>query len=59
MYFDFTGARLWTPYRALYDVVVAAVFKHQPGSVHDLEMALRKHKPDFISLLKTPVTVLI
>nr|KAG5691716.1 hypothetical protein BaRGS_010219 [Batillaria attramentaria] len=36
------------------DVVNAAIHKREPGSIHDLELALRKHKPDFISLLKIP-----
>ncbi|KAL8613661.1 hypothetical protein ACOMHN_029753 [Nucella lapillus] len=48
------GARLWAPFRALLDVVNCAIHKREPGSVHDLELALRKHKPDFVSLLKTP-----
>ncbi|KAK7106896.1 nuclear pore complex protein Nup205-like [Littorina saxatilis] len=49
-----SGARLWAPFRALQDVVNAAIYRHEPGSIHDLELSLRKHKPDFISLLKTP-----
>ncbi|XP_046581767.1 nuclear pore complex protein Nup205-like [Haliotis rubra] len=49
-----SGARLWGPFKALYDVVDAAIYKRRPNSIHDLELALRKHKPDFISLLKTP-----
>ncbi|XP_025098310.1 nuclear pore complex protein Nup205-like isoform X3 [Pomacea canaliculata] len=48
------GARLWAPYRALQDVVNAAIHKREAGSIHDLELALRRHKPDFISLLKVP-----
>lgn len=50
------GARLWAPYRALQDVVNAAIHKREAGSIHDLELALRRHKPDFISLLKVPVS---
>ena len=50
------GARLWAPFRALLDVVNAAICKREPGSIHDRELALLKHKPDFISLLKTPVS---
>ncbi|XP_035827391.1 nuclear pore complex protein Nup205 [Aplysia californica] len=48
------GARVWMPFRELNGIVETAVTKRQPGAVHDLEMALRKHKPDFISLLKRP-----
>ncbi|XP_055955132.1 nuclear pore complex protein Nup205 [Patella vulgata] len=49
-----SAARLWGPFRSLYDTVDAAVFRKQPGAAYDLEVALRKHKPDFISLLKKP-----
>ncbi|GFN90055.1 nuclear pore complex protein nup205-like [Plakobranchus ocellatus] len=48
------GARVWAPFRELHDVVEMAVTRRVPGAVHDLEVALRKHKPDFISLLKKP-----
>ncbi|CAG5133814.1 unnamed protein product [Candidula unifasciata] len=48
------AASVWAPFRELNDTVEAAVTRRQPGIVHDLEIALRKHKPDFISLLKKP-----
>jgi nuclear pore complex protein Nup205 len=35
--------------------VDAAIRKKQLDAVHDLEVALKRHKPDFISLLKNPV----
>ncbi|KAL3882663.1 hypothetical protein ACJMK2_028981 [Sinanodonta woodiana] len=46
--------RTWTPYKELQEIVEAAIHKKQPDAVHDLEVALQKHKPDFLSLLKTP-----
>ncbi|KAK3769775.1 hypothetical protein RRG08_046880 [Elysia crispata] len=51
------GARIWAPFRELHDVVEMAVTRPVPGAVHDLEVALRKHKPDFISLLKRPAKI--
>ncbi|RUS70914.1 hypothetical protein EGW08_021327, partial [Elysia chlorotica] len=51
------GACVWAPFRQLHDVVEMAVTRHVPGAVHDLEVALRKHKPDFISLLKRPAKI--
>ncbi|ESP04618.1 hypothetical protein LOTGIDRAFT_237278 [Lottia gigantea] len=49
-----SAARLWGPFRSLYETVDAAVFQKQPNSAYDLEVALKRHKPDFISLLKKP-----
>ncbi|BFZ24882.1 hypothetical protein BsWGS_27921 [Bradybaena similaris] len=48
------AASVWAPFRELNEIVEAAVTRRQPGIVHDLEITLRKHKPDFISLLKKP-----
>lgn len=45
----------WTPIKALSALVESAILKKQPGVKHDLEIALRKHKPQFIALLKNPV----
>ena len=36
-------------------IVEAAVLKKRPGMKYDLEVALRKHKPHFVALLKNPV----
>ncbi|KAK6985388.1 nuclear pore complex protein Nup205 [Biomphalaria glabrata] len=49
-----SAARVWAPFRELNDIVESAVTRRQPGALHDLEVALRKHKPDFIGLLKKP-----
>ncbi len=45
----------WAPMKALSSLVEAAVLHKRPGLRHDLEVALRKHKPQFIGLLKNPV----
>jgi len=37
-------------------VVEAAVNKRQTDAVHDLEVMLKKHKADFLSLLKNIVS---
>jgi nuclear pore complex protein Nup205 len=50
-----TEAQLWGPYKELEKTVDAAIRKKQLDAVHDLEVALKRHKPDFISLLKNPV----
>ena len=47
---------MWSPFKELYHVVETALYKKQPDAVHDLEVVLRKHKPDFISLLTNPVS---
>ena len=52
-----TAARVWTPYKELQMVVEAAIHKKQPDAIHDLEVMLRKHKADFLSLLKTLVSI--
>lgn len=33
-----------------------ALYKKSPEIYHELEVALKKFKPDFISLLKNPVS---
>ncbi|CAC5405169.1 NUP205 [Mytilus coruscus] len=47
-------AQLWGPYKELERTVDAAVRRKQVDAVHDLEVALKRHKPDFISLLRNP-----
>nr|XP_022287742.1 nuclear pore complex protein Nup205-like isoform X2 [Crassostrea virginica] len=47
-------ARLWGPFKELEQTVQAAIHRKIPYAVHDLEIALKKHQPDFIALLKNP-----
>lgn len=54
-YFGFVEARLWGPFKELEQTVQAAIHRKLPDAIHDLEIALKKHKPDFIALLKNPV----
>ena len=44
----------WIPLKDLAAVVEAAVLQGQPGILTELEVALKKHKPTFIGLLKNP-----
>ncbi|XP_052238220.1 nuclear pore complex protein Nup205-like isoform X2 [Dreissena polymorpha] len=46
------AARVWSPFKDLQVVVEAAIHKRQTDAVHDLEVMLKKHKTDFLSLLK-------
>lgn len=46
----------WGPVKELALVVNNAVHRRLPGAYHDLEIALKKHKPEFLSLLKNPVS---
>ncbi|KAJ8032363.1 hypothetical protein HOLleu_25874 [Holothuria leucospilota] len=54
LYCCITGSKLWGPFKELYSVVDGAVSKKNPDAFNDLEAALRKHKPDFVSLLQNP-----
>ncbi|PIK50510.1 putative nuclear pore complex protein [Apostichopus japonicus] len=49
-----TGSKLWGPFKELFYVVDSAVSKKNPDAFNDLEAALRRHKPDFVSLLQNP-----
>ncbi|XP_069084056.1 nuclear pore complex protein Nup205 [Pleurodeles waltl] len=49
-----SAASLWGPYKDVLQTVVNAVWKRQQESVHVLDIVLKKHKPDFISLFKNP-----
>jgi nuclear pore complex protein Nup205 len=51
----FSAARVWSPYKELLCTVEAAIQRKQPDALQDLEVAIRKHKADFISLLQNPV----
>ncbi|KAL4232887.1 hypothetical protein ACF0H5_007574 [Mactra antiquata] len=46
------AARVWSPFKDLQNVVEAAINKRQTDAIHDLEVMLKKHKNDFLSLLK-------
>lgn len=48
---------IWRPYKELQASVERALYKKSPEIYHELEVALKKFKPDFISLLKNPVGV--
>ena len=50
------SASLWVPFKELASVVNAAVLMKQPDVHYKLEATLKKHKPDFISLLQNPVS---
>ncbi|XP_048578619.1 nuclear pore complex protein Nup205 isoform X2 [Nematostella vectensis] len=45
---------IWKPYKELLAIVERAVTRKSPECHHDLEVALKKFKPDFIALLKNP-----
>ena len=47
---------IWRPYKELQAIVERSLYKKRPEVYHDLEVALKKFKPDFISLLKNPVS---
>ncbi|XP_078527802.1 nuclear pore complex protein Nup205 isoform X2 [Lissotriton helveticus] len=49
-----SAASLWGPYKDVLQTVVNAVWKRQLESIHVLDIVLKKHKPDFISLFKNP-----
>ena len=46
---------IWAPFKELASVVNQAILKKQPEAFYSLEAILKKHKTDFISLLKNPV----
>lgn len=50
-----TGNR-WSAYKHLYKVLSHVVTGRSGGDLTELESILRKHKPDFISLMKNPVS---
>lgn len=47
---------MWGPFKELVRVVNAAILSKDPNAYYSLEAELKKHKPDFISLLKNPVS---
>ena len=48
-------AGVWLPFKELASVVTSAILHKQSDSYYTLEAILKKHKPDFISLLQNPV----
>ncbi|XP_065139571.1 nuclear pore complex protein Nup205 [Paramisgurnus dabryanus] len=49
-----SGASLWGPLKELLEAVKGAICRHQPESIHLLDLQLKKHKPYFLSLFKNP-----
>ncbi|XP_060892659.1 nuclear pore complex protein Nup205 [Labrus mixtus] len=49
-----SGASLWGPLKELWETVDGAVLRRQPESVHLLDLQLKKHKANFLSLFKNP-----
>ena len=47
---------MWTPFMELVGVINAAILKKEPNAYYSLKEQLKKHKPDFMSLLKNPVS---
>ena len=47
---------MWTPFKELSRVINAVILKKEPNAYYRLEVELKKHKPDFTSLLKNPVS---
>ncbi len=47
---------VWAPYKELAGTVNDAIVGKQDNVYYSLEAVLQKHKPDFISLLKNPVS---
>ena len=56
IYIMCSGARVWGPFKELYHTVELAIHRRQPEAIQDLDIVLRKHKTDFISLLQNPVS---
>lgn len=47
---------VWAPFKELMSVVNAAILRRDPEVYHNLDTQLKKHKPDFINLLRNPVS---
>jgi hypothetical protein len=48
---------MWTPYKELQTIVEAVVSRPVQGVLKQVEGVLRKHKQNFITLLKNPVRI--
>ena len=53
--FTHSGASLWGPLKEFWETVDGAVLRRQPESVHLLDLQLKKHKANFLSLFRNPV----
>ncbi|XP_038608368.1 nuclear pore complex protein Nup205 isoform X2 [Tachyglossus aculeatus] len=49
-----SAASLWGPYKDIWQSVGNAIWKRQPEAIHLVDLILKKHKPDFISLFRNP-----
>lgn len=49
------SAGVWAPFKELAFVVNTAIAQRQSDAFYSLEAILKKHKPDFLSLLRNPV----
>ncbi|XP_035229992.1 nuclear pore complex protein Nup205-like [Stegodyphus dumicola] len=45
---------LWAPYKGLFNTIYSAIAQKDPGACQEIEVVLKRHKPDFICLLKNP-----
>jgi hypothetical protein len=50
---------MWTPYKELQSIIEAVVSRPVQGVLKQVEGVLRKHKQNFITLLKNPVRILL
>lgn len=55
IYFSFKPLVCGALTKTFDEFVGNALWRRQPEAVHLLDMILKKHKPDFISLFKNPV----
>lgn len=46
---------IWAPFKEVVRVVNDAILRKEPNAYYKLESELKKHKPDFLSLLQNPV----
>ncbi|KAF8773925.1 Nuclear pore complex protein Nup205 like protein [Argiope bruennichi] len=51
---NLNDSTLWAPYKELFNVIYNAIGRKDSSAVQDLEVALKRHKPDFICLLRNP-----
>ncbi|GIY47224.1 nuclear pore complex protein Nup205 [Caerostris extrusa] len=51
---NLNDSTLWAPYKELFNVVYNAITQKDASAIQDLEVALKRHKPDLICLLRNP-----
>lgn len=49
--------RMWNIHKELFNTVESAISRKEAFAQQDLEAALHRHKPDFISLIQNPVSI--